>query len=224
MARKKAESKGESPWVRLPAQDRSQRTLLRLLDATERLLAERPFEAISIQDVVREARSSVGSFYARFEGKEALLHALDERYLREGLATTESRVAEIVEQSRDLDEAMEALYRMLIRAHSERHGLLRALVLHARTHPNPAFQKRGDALLRSMLTGLDEIVAAFAPWKRSKRARQTARFAFMMGLHAVREHALFPEGPAQAAPMSEAKLAEELARTFVLYTRDRLEK
>jgi AcrR family transcriptional regulator len=62
-----------------PQQNRSRRTLDRLLEASESLLKRKRFEEISVAELAREPRSSVGSFYARFPGKDALLDFLDGR-------------------------------------------------------------------------------------------------------------------------------------------------
>ena len=62
--------------IHAPLQDRSRRTFEAILDATETLLARRPFEEISIAEIVLKAGSSTGSFYARFPAKDALLPAL----------------------------------------------------------------------------------------------------------------------------------------------------
>ena len=56
-------------WIRAPQQARSQATLARLLDATEVLLDEAPFDDLSVQDICKAAKSSVGAFYARFADK-----------------------------------------------------------------------------------------------------------------------------------------------------------
>jgi AcrR family transcriptional regulator len=69
----------ETEWVRAPRQARSQETLERFLDATRQLLAERPFEDITVADIVRRADRTVGSFYARFDDKYAVLYELVER-------------------------------------------------------------------------------------------------------------------------------------------------
>src|SRR5690606_7338328 len=86
-------SKSKAPpaieWVRPPVQDRSQRTLLRLLEATAQLLEERSFEDVGVTDIVKRAHSSVGAFYARFASKDAVLHSLHERYDEESRATAE---------------------------------------------------------------------------------------------------------------------------------------
>ena len=87
--------------LREPLQDRSRRTMERLLEVTETLLNDQPFESISVQQIVRAANTSVGAFYARFRDKQALLPCLYNRYdqsletrmdeLRELLATPRSR-------------------------------------------------------------------------------------------------------------------------------------
>ena len=69
-------SKGEAEWVRAPRQARSQETLERFLAATQQLLEERPFDEITVADIVGRADRTVGSFYARFDDKYAVLYEL----------------------------------------------------------------------------------------------------------------------------------------------------
>ena len=69
----------DAAWVRAPRQARSQATLERFVEATRILLEERPFEEITVADIVGTAERTVGSFYARFEDKYAVLHVLVER-------------------------------------------------------------------------------------------------------------------------------------------------
>lgn len=64
-------------------QDRSRKTRDALIAATWKLLQAHPWPAISINDVVRTAGSSVGAFYSRFTDKEALLEALAAQWLEE---------------------------------------------------------------------------------------------------------------------------------------------
>jgi AcrR family transcriptional regulator len=66
-------------WVRAPRQARSQATLERFVEATSQLLEERSFEDITVADIVSKAERTVGSFYARFEDKYAVLHVLVDR-------------------------------------------------------------------------------------------------------------------------------------------------
>jgi len=67
--------------VGLPAQQRElraqgRRTLRRLLDAALRVFARRGYHAARVDDIVRSARTSHGTFYLYFANKEDLLRAL----------------------------------------------------------------------------------------------------------------------------------------------------
>jgi AcrR family transcriptional regulator len=66
-------------WVNAPQQARSQETLDRFLEATEELLREKNFDEITIADIVARADRTVGSFYARFDDKVAVVKTLTSR-------------------------------------------------------------------------------------------------------------------------------------------------
>lgn len=66
-----------------PKQARSERTLYRILEAAEELIAEHGLAGLSIPEVARRANSSVGGFYARFRDKNELLQALEERHFKQ---------------------------------------------------------------------------------------------------------------------------------------------
>src|SRR5258706_13072834 len=66
-----------------PKQARSEETARRILDAAQALIEREGLSGLSIPGVVRRARSSTGSFYARFADKNALLAALEERFFQE---------------------------------------------------------------------------------------------------------------------------------------------
>ncbi len=65
-----------------PKQERSERTLYRILEAAEALIAEKGLAGLSIPEIARRAKSSVGGFYARFRDKNELLRALEERHFK----------------------------------------------------------------------------------------------------------------------------------------------
>jgi AcrR family transcriptional regulator len=67
------------PPIADPKQARSRRTMERIVAAGLALLEEGGPDAVTVQAVVSRARSSVGSLYARFEGKDDLLEHLRNR-------------------------------------------------------------------------------------------------------------------------------------------------
>lgn len=64
---------------RPPKQSRSRRTLERIVRASLAILDEEGPGALTVQAIVERAGSSVGSFYARFDGKDDLLDYLADR-------------------------------------------------------------------------------------------------------------------------------------------------
>src|SRR6266516_4055807 len=67
--------------VRPPKQRRSQASLERVLETATKLLAEKGFEAFTIQDVSQRSGVSVGAIYARFGSKENLLRAVHQHVM-----------------------------------------------------------------------------------------------------------------------------------------------
>ena len=59
--------------MRAPKQRRSQETLRRIREAGLRLVSSQGPDGLTVQEVAKSARSSVGSFYQRFSGKDEFL-------------------------------------------------------------------------------------------------------------------------------------------------------
>ena len=76
--------------VHAPRQERSRRALAAALDAFDELLRERPLGSVTMQEVADRAGLSITSVYARFEGKAALVLALHEQVIAQGLAALEA--------------------------------------------------------------------------------------------------------------------------------------
>lgn len=69
----------EAKPVRRALQARSLETMNRFLDATEELLQEKKFHEINVMEIIERSGRTVGSFYARFDDKYAVLRCLRER-------------------------------------------------------------------------------------------------------------------------------------------------
>src|SRR5262249_29875618 len=79
---------------REPRQQRSQDLLARLIDASRDLLDAHDFERISIADIAKRARVSVGVLYTRFPTKDHLLVHLASAFADETSALMQRRFAE----------------------------------------------------------------------------------------------------------------------------------
>ena len=71
----------EREWINKPQQARSKETMNRFVVAAEELLRGRYFDDITIGEIVEGADRTVGSFYARFDDKWALLRTVLSIYL-----------------------------------------------------------------------------------------------------------------------------------------------
>ena len=78
-----------------PLQNRSRETLHRILEAAETIMANKPFEKITIAEIVKQAKTTTGSFYARFPDKEALLARLFDQHVSEIADGIDESLAEI---------------------------------------------------------------------------------------------------------------------------------
>lgn len=120
-------------WIRPPQQERTRKTLGRMLDAAEKLVAERGFDETSIADIARASSSSVGGFYRRFRDKQGLLQALHARFCEEAQATADVAL----EPSRWADASTDDLGRefaaFLIQIYRDRGGSFRAFLLASMT-------------------------------------------------------------------------------------------
>ncbi|MBL4838963.1 MAG: helix-turn-helix transcriptional regulator [Kordiimonadaceae bacterium] len=118
-----------SKWVQPPAQNRSERTFFRLLDAAEGLLSKRHWHEVSVQEIVKTAEASVGSFYNRFNDKTALLHCLDDRLGQECELTITQLIEELEGCPALIEDAASIVVSLLMRLCTERRGVIRALDL-----------------------------------------------------------------------------------------------
>jgi len=72
--------KPESIKISNPKQARSRKTMENILDTAQQMLIDKTFDKASIQEIVKSANSSVGSFYSLFKTKNNLLECLLDRY------------------------------------------------------------------------------------------------------------------------------------------------
>ncbi len=113
--------------VNPPQQARSRRTLERIVRAAVALLDEEGPDGLTVQAVVARAKSSVGSFYARFKGKEELLEYLEERVWDEARERWQAQLAERDWSSLSMEEVARGSARLLASTHRSRAIFLKSL-------------------------------------------------------------------------------------------------
>jgi AcrR family transcriptional regulator len=205
-------------WVhKLPAQRRGHQTAEAFAGATEDLLRTHPFEDITIRDIVHRARRPIGSFYALFASKEALLPFLYQRY-HEGLEPLlVARLARVDWESLDFDSAIAATVDFMLEQYDERRWLIRALALFSRQRPEalPA------DLVERRRRVYDHVVRVLIR-HRDGSPHDDFEAAIRFGVYAVsaiaREKLLFRDAPlSRITPMSRQVLRDELVRMLGSY-------
>ena len=198
-------------------QERSRRTLDRLLDAAEQVLAEHGLEGATVPAIARQAGLSVGVVYRRFRDKDALLRAVHDRFFE--------RVAEANRSALDPERwdgvpartVATAVVRGIVRGHREYRGLLRALLLFAETHPDAAFRRRAAARSAEAFGQLGGLLLA----RRGELAHADPENAMGFGLLVVASTLrgwLFADADTLGSYAGDdAVLARELARLCTRY-------
>lgn len=99
-----------SKWLLVPQQERSRKTLTKIIDAAISQFSEKGFEDASIGDIAKLAHVSVGAIYARFADKHAILYAVLDSYYRTRLA----QLDDIVRPHRGAGDSADAVVRLYV--------------------------------------------------------------------------------------------------------------
>lgn len=127
--------------ARKPMQKRSRDTLEKLLATGTSLLAEKGYEGFSIADVSARSGVSIGSLYQRFESKETMFAALQERILERIDAEQATLFSTIDKNLGDRELILESVRRLTAFVRSNE-PLLRVMIL--RGAVDEATRERGS--------------------------------------------------------------------------------
>lgn len=202
-------------WVRPPQQARSQRTLDRILDAAEALVAAKGFEDTPVSEIVARAGSSVGAFYARFRDKDGLLHALYDRYYEQAIATADTALDPERWEGASVAELLAAVVRFLVEIYREQRGLMRAFAV--RTHVDPDFQARRERLSHYVTDKLSALLLARRGGLGHERPERAAAFGMTLVFNTLEGTILFGEMRSGALALTDDELAAELTRACLAY-------
>jgi len=202
-------------WIRPARQPRSRETLERLLDGAEALIADKGFDDVTVADIAARAGVSVGAVYARFRGKQGVLHCLQDRLVEEAHLTTDAALAPDRWVGAHVDEIVGELIAFLVQIHRERRGVLRELT--ASTRSEPAMIERKERLVVHVAERLSALLLPRAERISHEDPAQAVAFGLRLVLGTLEQAILFGESGAFGIPASDEKLAAELTRAFLGY-------
>lgn len=130
-------------------------TTARLLAAARRVVAERGFGAVSVDDITESAGYSRGAFYSNFANKEALLLALLRQHMDREIAELRALFADGPNRQTLVDR----LERWLGSLHADSDWPLVAAEMQLHALRSPVFADRHEALQGDHRRALAEILA-----------------------------------------------------------------
>lgn len=108
--------KGTEPVLKAPKQTRSQKTLDRISAAALALMEEVGVEGATVAAIVERAGASVGSFYARFPGKEELVRYLQAQVWSEARERWDRELAGESWEGLSMERMVEGVIGLLVRS------------------------------------------------------------------------------------------------------------
>jgi AcrR family transcriptional regulator len=202
-------------WVRRPQQDRSRKTLERLLDATEEIIRDRGIDAVTIPTIVQAARSSVGSFYARFPNKAALLSVLHERACEQSIATAEAALEPSRWRGVATSDVVRTFVGFVVHLFRERRSMMLAFTTTLALEPGFAQRRARTAAV------IGRLFRALLLERRASIGHPSLDRAVDMSLRAVtatlEQRNAFDESGVADVAVEDATLVEELSRLVLRY-------
>lgn len=198
----------EVAHLKPPKQDRSRRTLERIVRASLDILEREGPEALTVQTIVERASSSVGSFYARFAGKDDLLDYLGERVWREAASRWDEALSSEDWSGLGLRQVVEGAVRLLGEAGRSRASYLRSL------ERTPGAREDAYAAFRThVIRGIQRLLLA----RSDEITHPEPALAIPLGLRAVLAMTeAQPDAAGEDLPTAERRM-EEAASMLLAY-------
>lgn len=200
-----------------PKQARSQRTLERLLDAAEQLIVEQGAVDVSVPDIVARAGSSVGGFYARFKDKDALLCALEERFLEQMKQRVTLFTAPERWRGAQLHELLFGLMQVVVETYTSHGRLLRVFAVRAAR--SQQVWRDGQRLRSSVIERVVALGLEHRDQIKHPDPAQALELGLLMVFGVLQQKAIWGEVRVRKAPLKDSELVSEFTRMFAAYLR-----
>ena len=202
--------------VRLPRQLRSRLSFERMIAAAHDLIAESGLEGASVQGILKRSGVGSGTFYARFDGRDALLAYLAIRFWAEAEEGWTSVLSAPRWAAAGPKEILTQFTRMAVvwtRAHG---SLLRAFLVHAMTHEGYDLLDQTAELDNTVADHLIQLLLPRAEDFEHDEPEQAIRLATLQVFATLRSRFIFAWGN-RPDGIEDKELAGELASMFLRY-------
>lgn len=209
----------ESRYVQTPKQARSRRTLERIARAALELIGDQGVEATSVSQIVDRAGSSIGSFYARFSGKEELIHYLEERVWSDAQHRWDRAVSANAWGELPLDEVVQGLVRLFVQVERVAGRTRRALA--SRVSGTNAQASPANRFRAHLEAGVMALLGERTAEMRHPRPEEAVALGYRVLSAAIRdvvaEVSVPDDGGSGGTFLDDDVLAAELATMWLAY-------
>ena len=198
------------------SQRRSQDTLERLLTAAEDALREEGPDGATLRGIADRAGVSVGIVYRRFPDKDTILRAVYIRFFERSASRNRESLASAHWEQLTLPTVARRLIEGIVAGYQANQPLLRALILYARTHDDPDFKRRAQALNATALEGITTLLDSRIAEIDHPSPGMAIHFAVTSVAAVLQEHVVFQAAGATAS-IDRQQLVTETTRLFLRY-------
>ncbi|MDG3010143.1 TetR/AcrR family transcriptional regulator [Rhodococcus sp. D2-41] len=201
------------PSITPPRQSRSRATMERVLAAVEDLLADKPFDQITVAEIASRSSSSPTSIYARFADKNGLLLAAHERYKHKAEARLAEQLASEDTASLPPDRLLDFFARELVTAFRDNQHLLRSVVL---ADAAVMYERAADLIASVSLAVADRLRPAMTV--DDAVGERCVDFAIRAAVAVLQQHIIFQDRIPGRFQTTDDELAERLTDLLVAMT------
>ncbi|HEX9162505.1 MAG TPA: TetR/AcrR family transcriptional regulator [Thermoanaerobaculia bacterium] len=198
-----------------PKQERSLKTLNRLLDAAERVIEEGGLDAATVPAIAKRAGVSVGVVYRRFKNKDALIRGVYERLLWRVSEQNSMMLAALSQAKYPLHDLLRGVIHGAVEGNRRKRNLLYSLFQYARTHKDAAMRREAGKINRASTAAFTALMLTHRDQIKHPDPEEAIQFAVLTLAAVIRSVIIEEEGThGLDAP---ANLEDELSRMIFGY-------
>lgn len=203
-----------------PVQERSQKTLEKLMQATLKTLEKHGLEGATIPRIAAVAGVAPANVYRRFEDKDALLRTTFLNMLEHSAQVNREQMKPETMHGVPLEKAVSSIVTGMLKQYRQAPGLLRALRRFTDQKTDKSFHKKAITLMTENYSLLVDLMMTYRSQIKHPKPEEAIRFAILQAGTALEVIALEGETMWEhVLPMSDEALCAELSRSMLAYLR-----
>ena len=207
-----------TPATGKPQQERSRRTLEKLLAATTEMLEQHGLEGATIPRIAAQAGVSVGSVYRRFEDKDALFRAAFLHLIEHSVEVNKKNLVPETFAGMTLETVVRALVKAMVRQFRMQPGLLGALQHFLQHHSDIDFRERALTMIAGNYERIAAVLLIFRDQFPRADAGRAALFIILSAITVIQARTLENDSVwEKVAPLDDKDLEAEVTDLIVVY-------